>query len=86
VAPKPGRPPSGIRSPSPSPSRRPVIALVLKILLAIVLPPVGAFLCVGIGLHFWLNILLTILGILPGQIHAVWLVVTRHEPARTAAT
>jgi len=61
------------------------MGLILKILLAILLPPVGAFLCVGIGLHFWLNILLTILGVLPGQIHAVWLVVTRHEPERPAA-
>lgn len=49
---------------------------ILKIILAIFLPPVAAFLQVGIGLHFWLNILLTILGFLPGQIHAIWLLVT----------
>lgn len=48
---------------------------ILKIVLAIFLPPVAAFLQVGVGLHFWLNILLTILGILPGQIHAIWLIV-----------
>ena len=44
---------------------------VLRILLAIVLPPVGVFLQVGLGLHFWLNILLTLLGYIPGIIHAV---------------
>lgn len=49
---------------------------IIKILLAIFLPPVAAFLQVGIGVHFWLNILLTILGGLPGMVHALWLVVT----------
>ena len=53
--------------------------LVLLIVLAIVAPPVTAFLIVGIGLHFWLNILLTILGFLPGQIHAIWLIATRRS-------
>lgn len=49
---------------------------VLRILIAILLPPLGVFLQVGIGLHFWLNILLTILGYIPGIIHAIW-VITR---------
>jgi uncharacterized membrane protein YqaE (UPF0057 family) len=47
---------------------------VIRILLAILLPPVGVFLKVGIGLHFWLNILLTLLGYIPGIIHAVWVI------------
>ena len=51
------------------------MALVIKIILAILLPPVAAFVQVGIGLHFWLNVLLTIRGVLPGQIHAIWLIV-----------
>jgi uncharacterized membrane protein YqaE (UPF0057 family) len=50
---------------------------LLKIILAIFLPPVAAFLQVGLGVHFWLNILLTLLGGLPGMIHALWLVVTK---------
>ena len=50
---------------------------VIRILLAIVLPQVGVFLQVGIGLHFWLNILLTILGYIPGIIHAVWVIVKK---------
>lgn len=53
---------------------------ILKIVLAIFLPPVAAFLQVGIGLHFWLNILLTIFFWVPGQVHAIWLIVTRHQP------
>ena len=50
---------------------------ILRILIAILLPPLGVFLQVGIGLHFWLNILLTILGYVPGIIHAVWIILRR---------
>jgi uncharacterized membrane protein YqaE (UPF0057 family) len=50
---------------------------VVRILLAILLPPVGVFLQVGLGLHFWLNILLTLLGYIPGIIHAVYIILTR---------
>lgn len=49
---------------------------IIKILLAIFLPPVAAFLQVGPSLHFVLNIVLTLLGGLPGVVHALWLVVT----------
>jgi len=47
---------------------------VLKIILAILLPPVGVFLQVGIGKHFWINIILTLLGYIPGIVHAVWVI------------
>jgi uncharacterized membrane protein YqaE (UPF0057 family) len=47
---------------------------ILKIVLALVLPPVAAFMQVGIAMHFWLNIVLTLLGIVPGIIHALWLI------------
>lgn len=47
---------------------------LLRILLAVFLPPVGVFLTVGIGSAFWINILLTILGYIPGIIHAVWII------------
>ena len=50
---------------------------VIRILIAILLPPLGVFLQVGLGLHFWLNILLTLLGYLPGIIHAVWIILRR---------
>lgn len=50
---------------------------VLRILLAIILPPLGVFMQVGLGLHFWLNILLTIFGYVPGIIHAVWIILKR---------
>jgi len=47
---------------------------VLRILLAILLPPLGVFTQVGFSMHFWLNILLTLLGYLPGIIHAVYII------------
>ncbi len=47
---------------------------LLRILLAILLPPLGVFLQVGIGKHFWINIVLTILGFVPGIVHAVWVI------------
>ncbi|UOM35212.1 YqaE/Pmp3 family membrane protein [Acuticoccus sp. I52.16.1] len=50
---------------------------VVRVLLAILLPPLGVFLQVGIGLQFWLNILLTLLGYIPGIIHAVWVIARR---------
>jgi uncharacterized membrane protein YqaE (UPF0057 family) len=50
---------------------------ILNLVLAILLPPVGAFLQVGATKHFWINIVLTLLGGIPGIIHAVWLVVTK---------
>lgn len=50
---------------------------VIRILLAILLPPVGVFLQVGLGLQFWINILLTLLGYVPGIIHAIWIILRR---------
>ncbi len=54
-----------------------IIVDVIRILLAILLPPVGVFLQVGLGLHFWLNILLTLFGYIPGIIHAIWVILKK---------
>lgn len=50
---------------------------LIRLVLSIILPPVGVFLQVGIGPQFWINILLTILGYFPGVIHAVWIIASR---------
>jgi uncharacterized membrane protein YqaE (UPF0057 family) len=47
---------------------------IVRLICAILLPPLGVFLQVGFGAHFWLNILLTLLGYIPGIIHAVWVI------------
>jgi uncharacterized membrane protein YqaE (UPF0057 family) len=46
----------------------------LKIIFAILLPPVGVFLEVGLTGHFWLNILFTLLGYVPGIVHALYVI------------
>lgn len=52
---------------------------VLRILLAILLPPLGVFLKVGLRGPFWLNVLLTLVGYVPGIVHAVWLLTREPE-------
>ena len=50
---------------------------LIKILVAMILPPLGIFLEIGIGRQFWINIVLTILGYIPGLIHAVYIIGSR---------
>ena len=50
---------------------------LLRILLSVLLPPLGVFLQVGLSGAFFLNILLTLLGYIPGVIHAVWIIAKR---------
>jgi uncharacterized membrane protein YqaE (UPF0057 family) len=50
---------------------------ILRIILAIFIPPLGVFLQVGLGPHFWINIVLTILGYIPGIIHALYVILSR---------
>jgi len=50
---------------------------IFGILVSIFLPPLGVFLKVGIGPHFWINIVLTLLGYVPGIIHAIWIQVKK---------
>ena len=49
----------------------------ISIILAIFLPPIAAFLMYSVCLRFWLNILLTVCGVLAVMIYAPWLVVKR---------
>ncbi|KZL48994.1 hypothetical protein A2T98_15140 [Nodularia spumigena CENA596] len=56
---------------------------IVRLLLGIVLPPLGVFLTVGAGPTLLINILLTLLGWLPGSIHAIW-VIAKHEEQMNA--
>ncbi|KAJ7165052.1 putative cation transport-related protein [Mycena filopes] len=47
---------------------------ILKIIAAVILPPLGVFLERGCGTDFLINILLTILGFIPGIIHALYII------------
>ena len=50
---------------------------IIRIIFAILLPPVGVFMQVGLGGAFWLSILLTLFGYIPGIIHAIYIIVSR---------
>ena len=52
---------------------------LIRIILSVLIPPLGIFFKVGFGKHFWLNIILTLLGYIPGLVHAIW-IIERTEP------
>lgn len=45
---------------------------LLRYALGIALPPLGVFLTYGVGAQLFINIVLCVLGWVPGIIHAVW--------------
>lgn len=51
---------------------------LVRYALGILLPPVGVFMTYGLSTTLVINILLTILGWVPGVIHAVW-AIAKHE-------
>ncbi len=53
--------------------------IIIKIIFCFILPPVTAFLQVGFGTHFWINLILTLLGFIPGMIHALWLTLSNQK-------
>lgn len=46
----------------------------VKVIFAIIFPPVGVFMERGVSGTLFLNILLTILGYIPGIIHALYVI------------
>lgn len=49
----------------------------LRTFFSVAIPPLGVFLHRGAGGVFWLNVLLTMLGYLPGVGHTLW--IRRHS-------
>lgn len=49
---------------------------IIRIIAAIVVPPLGVFLARGITSAFWISCLLTLLGWLPGVLFALYVVAT----------
>lgn len=47
---------------------------LLKILLLIILPPAGVVCHCGVTPQFWINLLLTLFGYVPGLIHGIWVI------------
>jgi uncharacterized membrane protein YqaE (UPF0057 family) len=54
---------------------------ITKLILGVFLPPVGVFLTYGIGPTLLINVALTLLGWIPGSIHAVWAIAKTEEQA-----
>jgi uncharacterized membrane protein YqaE (UPF0057 family) len=52
---------------------------LLPLVLGILIPPVGVFMTYGIGPTLFINIGLTLLGWIPGSIHAVWAIVKQEQ-------
>ncbi|XVE99380.1 hypothetical protein REPUB_Repub03eG0193100 [Reevesia pubescens] len=50
-------------------------ATFVEVIFAILLPPVGVFLRHGCGGEFWIDLLLTLLGYIPGIIYAIYVLV-----------
>lgn len=45
---------------------------MIKILMAILIPPLSILVNYGFGSKFVINIILTLFGIVPGVVHAIW--------------
>ncbi|PSB06091.1 YqaE/Pmp3 family membrane protein [Pleurocapsa sp. CCALA 161] len=54
---------------------------IIKVIAAILLPPLGVFLTMGVSQALLINILLTLLGWIPGIIHALWIISKQSEQA-----
>jgi len=52
---------------------------LLRVILSVIIPPLGVFFKVGFGSHFWINILLTLLGYIPGLVHAIWVLASHKD-------
>ncbi|KQK21547.1 hydrophobic protein LTI6A [Brachypodium distachyon] len=50
-------------------------ATFIDLILAIILPPLGVFLKYGCEIEFWICLVLSFFGYLPGIIYAVWVIV-----------
>ncbi|MAJ71146.1 MAG: YqaE/Pmp3 family membrane protein [Alteromonadaceae bacterium TMED7] len=53
--------------------------IYLMALIAVLMPPLAVYLSAGITRRFWVNVLLTMLGFVPGAVHALYTVITRHR-------
>ena len=46
---------------------------------AIILPPLGVFIKFGVKVEFWICLVLTILGWIPGMVYALYIVIKEQE-------
>ena len=54
---------------------------IVNVIASILLPPLGVFMTMGISQALIINVVLTLLGWLPGVIHALWILSKKSEQA-----
>ncbi|SPN97610.1 probable RIC1 protein [Cephalotrichum gorgonifer] len=62
-----------------------ILGLICIIILTLFFPPIGVFAVAGCGMDLLINVILTLLGLLPGHIHAFYILYVyydRREQAR----
>lgn len=52
---------------------------IIRMIVAFFVPPLGVALQVGLGVHFWLNLVLTFFGYFPGLIHAFYVILKERD-------
>lgn len=57
----------------------------VRYLFGILVPPIGILLTYGVSTTLVINILLTVLGYVPGIIHAIWAISKSYEKASQEA-
>ncbi|RMZ01934.1 hypothetical protein D0862_06197 [Hortaea werneckii] len=62
-----------------------MISALILVIIAIFLPPVAVFIISGCGADLLINICLTILGFLPGHVHAFYLIYVYYHKQEQAA-
>lgn len=53
------------------------MATLLKVILAIILPPLGVAMQEGLNANFWISVVLTLLGYVPGIIFALYILLAK---------
>ncbi|KAI9286570.1 hypothetical protein BC943DRAFT_225707 [Umbelopsis sp. AD052] len=61
-----------------------MIAVILEILIALLFPPAAVAMITGCGPDLCINICLTILGYLPGHVHAFWIIWCKYDAQERA--
>ena len=51
---------------------------LLILLVTVFIPPLGVALKIGFGVQFWVNLLLTLCGHVPGIVHGIYVVLKNH--------
>lgn len=49
----------------------------IRLLLVFILPPVAIYMQFGVGHYFWISLILTLLGFVPGLVYSLYIMASR---------